>query len=74
MVRGCCFSLGDYADQQVVRRCLPAVNFYLFYTLATHSERYSGSLYLIVDIIEKVGPVEEFFTSPRASSKGAGGK
>lgn len=60
LVKGCCYYLRDHADQHLVQRCLPAVNFYLSYTLVRQPEKYSGTLYLIVDIIEKMGCPEDF--------------
>jgi len=55
MATGCCYYLRDIAERSAAQLCSPAINFFLSHTLATHPERKKGFLYLVLDILEKVG-------------------
>lgn len=55
MVTGCCYYLRRCPDQMVLQHCAPAVNFALCSALSRHPEQDKGYLYLIIDIIEKIG-------------------
>ena len=60
MMTGCCYYLRRCPDQTVLQHCAPAVNFALCSALSRHPDQDKGYMYLILDIIEKVGPLVYF--------------